>query len=183
MKLLIASDLHGSALAVRKLIGRYWDEKCDNILLLGDILYHGPRNSLPGEYDTKSVAEQLNVLKDKIWCVRGNCDAEVDQCVLDFPIMADYMQIPIGGKVIFATHGHHFGPDNPPPIGSCDILMCGHFHIPEIRQIADGLIYANPGSTSIPKGGSTASYMTFDGHILCQKELDNGRVFNSYEFK
>lgn len=183
MKLLIASDIHGSALATRKLIGAFYDEKCDYMLLLGDILYHGPRNALPGEYDCAETAKQLNAIKEKIWCVRGNCDAEVDQMVLEFPIQAEYMQIPIDGKVIFATHGDHIGPDCPPPLGSCDILMCGHFHIPEIRRIADGLIYANPGSTSIPKGGSKASYMTFDGKTLVQKYLDDGTVFNTFEFR
>jgi len=183
MKLLIASDIHGSAYAVRKLIGHFGDEKCDRMLLLGDLLYHGPRNALPGEYDCQSVALQLNAIKDKIWCVRGNCDADVDGMVLDFPYTAEYMQLVVGDKVIFASHGHRIGPDNLPPIGSCDILMCGHTHIPEIRKYPDGLIYANPGSISIPKGGSKASYMTFDGNILCQKELENGQVFNSFEIK
>lgn len=183
MKILIASDIHGSAHAVRQLIGHFWDEKCDYMLLLGDILYHGPRNGLPGEYDCMSVAEQLNAIKEKIWCVKGNCDSEVDQMVLEFPITADYMQIPVDGKVIFATHGHHIGPDNPPPIGSCDILACGHTHVPQIYTMSDGLVFINPGSTSIPKGGSEPSYMTFDGHMLCQKRLEDGTVFNSYEFK
>ncbi len=181
MKLLIASDIHGSAAAAKKLIERFYEEKFDYMLLLGDILYHGPRNDLPGGYDCKSTAQQLNALKDKIWCVRGNCDSEVDQMVLEFPITADYMQIPVGDSVIFATHGHHISPDNPPPIGSCDILMCGHFHIPEIRELAEGLIYANPGSTSIPKGGSEPSYMSFDGKLLCLKRLADGSVFSSRE--
>lgn len=182
MRLFIASDIHGSATATKKMIERFYEEQCDHMLLLGDILYHGPRNDLPGGYDCKSVVQQLNAIKDKIWCVRGNCDSEVDQMVLEFPITADYMQIPVDGRVIFATHGHHFSPDNPPPIGSCDILLCGHFHIPEIRKLADGLIYANPGSVSIPKGGSEASYMCFDGKTIYQKRLEDGSVFNSFEF-
>ena len=182
MKLLIASDIHGSALAARKIVGAFWDEKCDYMLLLGDILYHGPRNALPGEYDCKETAIALNSIKDKIWCVRGNCDAEVDQMVLEFPITADYMQIPINGKVLFATHGHHFGPDYLPPIGSCDILFCGHFHVPEHRQIGD-LLYCNPGSTSIPKGGSCPSYIIMDDNKIVWKNLETGKAYDSLEIK
>ncbi|MDO5331895.1 MAG: phosphodiesterase [Bacillota bacterium] len=180
MKILIASDIHGCADSARKLIGHFQDEKCDYILLLGDILYHGPRNALPGEYDTMEVAKLLNQYKNKIWCVKGNCDSEVDQMVLEFPITADYMQIPVGDKVIFATHGHHFNMDYLPPKGSCDILACGHFHFPEHRQIED-LLYINPGSTSIPKGGSKKSFMTFDGKLLCWKEIDTGKTYDSLE--
>ena len=180
MKLLIASDIHGSALAARMLAGYFYDLKCDNMLLLGDILYHGPRNALPGEYDCKETAAVLNTLTSKIWCVRGNCDAEVDQMVLDFPLTSDYMQLPVNGKVIFASHGHHFGPDNPPPIGSCDILMCGHTHIAGHTKIGD-LLYCNPGSTSIPKGGTKAGFMTFENNLLCWRELESGRVYDSLE--
>ena len=180
MKLIIASDIHGCATAARKLVGHFYDEKADYMLLLGDILYHGPRNALPGEYDCAETAGILNSIYTKIWCVQGNCDAEVDQMMLEFPLTADYMQLPFGGKVIFATHGHHFGPDNPPPVGSADILMCGHYHIPEHYMIGD-LLYCNPGSTSIPKAGSKPSYMTFDGRILCWKELDTGKTYDSVE--
>jgi len=180
MKLIIASDIHGSALAAEKLVGWFWDEHCDYMLLLGDLLYHGPRNSLPGEYDCKRTAQILNTVKDKIWCVRGNCDAEVDQMMLEFPITAEYMQLPVNGKVIFATHGHHIGPDCLPPIGSCDMLMYGHFHVPEHRVISD-LLCCCPGSTSIPKGGSRPSYMTFEENRLCWKYVEDGRTYDFLE--
>jgi len=182
MKLLIASDLHGGSIATEQLIERFEAEGCDKMLLLGDILYHGPRNKIPYDYDCQKVIDRLNAVKDKIWCVKGNCDSEIDQLVLEFPMATDHLQIPIGNKVIFATHGHHIGPSNLPPIGSCDILMCGHTHVPEIRKYADGLVYANPGSTTIPKGSSQASYMTFDGNLLEQKLLKDGSVYNSYSF-
>ena len=180
MKLLIASDIHGSALAAEKLVGHFRDEHCAYMLLLGDLLYHGPRNALPGEYDCKHTAEILNSVADKIWCVCGNCDAEVDQMMLAFPITAEYMQLPVNGRVLFATHGHHIGPDRLPPIGSCDILLYGHYHVPEHRIISD-LLCCNPGSTSIPRGGSCPSYMTFEDNLLCWKELETGKSFDFLE--
>ena len=180
MKLLIASDIHGSAFAARNIVGHFYDMKCDYMLLLGDILYHGPRNGLPGEYDCRETAKILNALASKIWCVHGNCDAEVDQMLLEFPVTADYMQLPVNGNVIFASHGHHFGLDNLPPIGSCDILMCGHTHIAGQRQIGD-LLYCNPGSPSIPKGGTKPGFMTFDGGLLCWRELESGKTYDSIE--
>ena len=178
MKLLIASDIHGSALAARLLVGYFWDLKCDYMLLLGDILYHGPRNALPGEYDTKECAKILNGIYQKIWCVQGNCDAEVDQLMLEFPLTADYMQLPVNGRLIFASHGHHFGPHYLPPIGSCDILMCGHTHMPGHQKFED-LLYCNPGSPSIPKGGSKPGFMTFENNLLCWRELDSGKTYDS----
>jgi len=180
MKLLIASDIHGCASAARLLVDHFKKEKADQILLLGDLLYHGPRNALPGEYDTQKTAEILNELKDQILCVRGNCDAEVDQCLLDFPIFEEFRQIEVEGNVIFATHGHHNGPDNPPPIGSGNILMCGHTHIPCHYMVAD-MLYCNPGSTSIPKGGSKPSFLVFDGKALVWKELLTGSIFDTQE--
>jgi len=180
MKLLIASDIHGCSSSAAKL-AQYFDEmKFDRILLLGDILYHGPRNKLPGTYDCQEVARILNGLKDKIICVKGNCDSEVDQMVLEFPITAEYQQLPIGQYLFFATHGHHIGPDNPPPIGSCDVLLCGHTHIPGYKKIGD-LLYCNPGSTSIPKGGSKESFMSFDGTTFRWHYIDSGEEYLSYK--
>lgn len=182
MKYLIASDIHGCASAARLLAGHFYDEKCDKILLLGDILYHGPRNALPGEYDTIETSKILNTLKDNIISVHGNCDAEVDQLMLEFSITQDYLQIECGSKTIFATHGHHYGPDNIPSIGSGDILLCGHTHIPGHWTVG-GMLYCNPGSTSIPKGGSKASFMTFDGTTMCWKELQSGKTFDVLEME
>jgi len=182
MKLLIASDIHGCSSSAAK-IAYYFDEmKCDKILLLGDILYHGPRNDLPGTYDCRETARILNALKDKIICVKGNCDSEVDQTVLEFPITADYQQLLVGSISIFASHGHHIGPDNPPPIGSCDVLICGHTHIPGYQNIGD-LLYCNPGSASIPKGGSKQSFMTFDGKAFNWHYIENGETYLGFEFE
>lgn len=171
MKVLIASDIHGSALYCGKLMERIEKEAPDKIVLLGDLLYHGPRNALPGEYDCKKVADMLNSIKDKLLCVRGNCDAEVDQMMLEFPIMADYAELWMGKYSVFATHGHIYGETNPPPIGKGDILLCGHTHVPANRDHGT-FIYMNPGSVSIPKGGSEHSYMVFENDVFTWKNIE-----------
>ena len=171
MKVLIASDIHGSALYCGKLMERIEKEAPDKIVLLGDLLYHGPRNALPGEYDCKKVADMLNSIKDKLLCVRGNCDAEVDQMMLEFPIMADYAELWMGKYSVFATHGHIYGETNPPPIGKGDILLCGYTHVPANRDHGT-FIYMNPGSVSIPKGGSDHSYMVFENDEFKWKTID-----------
>jgi len=171
MKWLIASDIHGSALYCEKLIKSYRSEHAQRLLLLGDILYHGPRNNLPAEYDPKAVISMLNSMKDEILCVRGNCDTEVDQMVLNFPIMAEYAIICVGERMIFATHGHNFNCNNLPPIRHGDILLHGHTHIPKCDDMGD-YIYLNPGSVSIPKEHSAHGYMTLDGNIFEWKSLD-----------
>ena len=162
MKLMIASDIHGSALYCEKLVEAFKREQPNRLLLLGDILYHGPRNALPEDYECMKTAELLNGIKDSILCVRGNCDAEVDQMVLDFPIMEDYRTFYFEktDTTVYATHGHHYGPNNVPPgLHAGDILLCGHTHIPAWLPLPGGIWYFNPGSTSIPKGGSAHSYM------------------------
>ncbi len=176
MKILVASDIHGSAEFCRKLLSAYENEKADKLLLLGDILYHGPRNNLPGEYSPKEVIEMLNNLKNEILCVRGNCDAEVDQMVLDFPIMADYALLPLGKRTVFITHGHKFNTQNPPELNTGDILLHGHTHIPKCEEFGDGFLYCNPGSVSIPKESSPNSYMTLTENELLWKDLD-GNVY------
>ena len=115
MKLMIASDIHGSTLYCRELMRAFEREEPDRLLLLGDLLYHGPRNGLPAEYDPKEVITMLNSIRDRLLCVRGNCDAEIDQLVLEFPIMAEYCILYCGGHMVFATHGHHFHKDALPP--------------------------------------------------------------------
>ena len=129
MKLMIASDIHGSAYYCEKMIEAYKREKADKLLLLGDLLYHGPRNDLPKDYNPKAVIAMLNAMKEDLLCVRGNCDTEVDQMVLEFPILADYCFIELDGHTIFATHGHHHNPANPPMLKKGDILLNGHTHI------------------------------------------------------
>ena len=155
----------------KKLMERIEAETPDKVLLLGDLLYHGPRNALPGEYDCKQVADMLNSIKDSVLAVRGNCDAEVDQMMLEFPIMADYIELMTAKKDVFATHGHLYGETNPPPIGKGDILLCGHTHIPACRDHGT-FLYINPGSVSIPKNDSPHSYMTMEDGNFIWRTLD-----------
>ena len=176
MKYIIASDIHGCFTSAQKIADIFEREHADRLLILGDLLYHGPRNALPEEYDTKKTAAILNTLKDKIMCVRGNCDAEVDQMVLEFPITADYMQIPVDGIVLFATHGHHYGPDHQPPLGLGDVLLSGHTHVPMCAAV-NGMLCVNPGSTSIPKGGSRKSYAVLNGRHLELRHLEDDSVY------
>ena len=177
MKLLIASDLHGSSYFVEKLAQRVEAEQPDKILLLGDLLYHGPRNALPELYDTSAVAKFLNDRKNMLLCVRGNCDTEVDQMVLDFPILADYCILELDGHTVFATHGHRYNRENLPPMGTGEILLHGHTHIPENGTCGDIRIL-NPGSVSIPKMGSRNSYMTYENGTFLWKDLD-GEVYDT----
>ena len=171
MKWMIASDIHGSEYYCRELCVAYDREKADRLLLLGDILYHGPRNDLPREYNPKKVIELLNARKQDILCVRGNCDTEVDQMVLEFPILADYCVIAEGKQLIYATHGHMFHEDHLPPLHKGDILLHGHTHVPKCAEHED-YTYMNPGSVSIPKEGSWHGYMILEnGHFLW-KDLD-----------
>ncbi len=178
MKWMIASDIHGSAYYCKKLIDSYKNEKADRLLLLGDILYHGPRNDLPRDYAPKEVIAMLNPLADSILCVRGNCDGEVDDMVLDFPVLAEYALISeatLGNKMIFATHGHHFNADNLPKLKMGDILLHGHTHIPCFEE-KDGILVVNPGSVSIPKAGSENSYITLENAIFTRKSLDGNVI-------
>ncbi len=176
-KLLIASDIHGSAYYLRSLMDRIAVEAPDRILLLGDLLYHGPRNDLPRDYDPKACIELLNSLKEDVFCIRGNCDTEVDQMVLDFPIMADYAVLALGDQVVYATHGHHFGEANPPALHRGDILLCGHTHVPACADHGD-FIYLNPGSVAIPKAGSHHGYMVWEEGVFYWKDVESGEVLS-----
>ena len=171
MKLMIASDVHGSALYCGQMLEAYQREEADRLLLLGDILYHGPRNDLPEEYAPKEVIAMLNPMKQEILCVRGNCDTEVDQMVLEFPILADYGFLYERGRMIFLTHGHVFNENHLPMLKKGDILLHGHTHVPVCREHEE-YIYMNPGSVSIPKEGSEHSYMTYEDGIFIWKNLD-----------
>lgn len=175
MKLMIASDIHGSEFWCRKLLEAFENEKADRILLLGDILYHGPRNDLPLGYAPKKVIELLNAIKDKIFCVRGNCDTEVDQMVLEFPILADYAVIPLEDRLIYATHGHNYNEAKLPPLQNGDILLHGHTHVPKCIK-HESYIYMNPGSTSIPKENSHHGYMILEGGMFEWKDFDGNTV-------
>lgn len=171
MKFMIASDIHGSAYYCKKLLEAYKREQAERLLLLGDVLYHGPRNDLPKDYNPKEVIAMLNPMKEDILCVRGNCDTEVDQMVLDFPILADYCVIPVGGRLLYATHGHVYNKENPPKLKEGDILLNGHFHVPACEEV-DNFVYMNPGSVSIPKENSRHSYMIFEDGTFTWKDLD-----------
>lgn len=165
MKLMIASDLHGSARYTRQLLEAFQQEGAERLLLLGDLLYHGPRNDLPDEYAPKQVIALLSEHRDKVLCVRGNCDTEVDQMVLPFPILADYAVIPVGKRLMYCTHGHHFNRDTLPPMSRGDILLYGHTHVP-LLDVTEERVCLNPGSVSIPKENSWHGYMTLeDGHF------------------
>lgn len=167
MRLMIASDIHGSAYYAEKMLDAYSREKCDKLLLLGDILYHGPRNDLPREYNPKRVIDMLNNVSSELMCVRGNCEAEVDQMVLDFPVMAEYAVFYIKGRMIFATHGHIYNEACLPKLKTGDILLHGHTHVPVCREINSGKnIYMNPGSISIPKENSHHGYMIIDDMLI-----------------
>ena len=176
MKLLIASDLHGSAYNCRLLLEAFAQEHADRLVLLGDLLYHGPRNPLPQEYDTKAVTALLNGMADKLLCVRGNCDSEVDQMVLNFPMLADYAFLSVDGVNLCATHGHTYGPDNPPPLRPGDYLLCGHIHLP-VRRSLGQITYVNPGSLALPKEDTPRSYMTLEKGVFTWHELETGAEF------
>ena len=178
MKLMIASDIHGSAKYCRELLEAHKREQPEKLLLLGDLLYHGPRNDLPEEYAPKQVISMLNGIKEEILCVRGNCEAEVDQMVLEFPVLADYCILYEAGHMIFATHGHHFHEGNVPPLKKGDILLHGHTHVPK-RKEHESYTYLNPGSVSIPKEGSAHSYLMLEDGVFWWKTLE-GTVYDTW---
>lgn len=178
-KLMIASDIHGSARWCGSLLDCFAQEGADSLLMLGDILYHGPRNSLPDGYEPGKVIAMLNPLRDRLLCVRGNCDGEVDQMVLDFPVLADYALLLLGDQTVYATHGHHYNEQTPPPFSGGSILLYGHTHVPVcVRH--DTFVAMNPGSVSIPKQGSAHSCMIWEEGVFRWKNLENGSVFMEY---
>ncbi len=178
MKLMIASDIHGSAYYCRALLNALEKEAPESLILLGDLLYHGPRNDLPTDYTPKEVISMLNGISAKLLCVRGNCDTEVDQMVLDFPILADYAVLYDNGRKFYLTHGHHFSENHPPKLQKGDILFNGHTHVPACRDKGD-FLYVNPGSVSIPKENSVHGYMTYDNGTFTWKALDT-TVISTY---
>ena len=175
---MIASDLHGSADYCEELLRQYACEKADRLLLLGDLLYHGPRNDLPKGYAPKKVLAALNAHRDEILCVRGNCDTEVDQMVLLFPILADYAVLDLGESLLYATHGHRYNEANLPPLKTGDILLHGHTHIPKCTE-HETYVCMNPGSVSIQKENSPHSYMTLENGVFLWKTLA-GEIYREY---
>ena len=171
MKYFIASDIHGSAAWCRKMLEAWEQEKADRMILLGDILYHGPRNALPDEYDPPKVIEMLNPLKNRILAVCGNCDSAVDQMVLQFPIMADYAILSLPDALVYLTHGHVWNENHLLPLAEGDILLHGHTHVPVVHE-HDTYTYINPGSVAIPKEDSHHGYMILEDGIFIWKSLN-----------
>ena len=183
MKYVVASDIHGSAKWTKELIAAYGREDADRLILLGDLLNHGPRNPFPDEYDPQQVADLLNGYKQDIIAVRGNCDSEVDQMLFEFPMMSDSALLALGERLVFLTHGHLFDRDNPPQLNDGDILICGHFHIDAAEDVSfkdrEGkFLYCNPGSISLPKGDSDRGYMVLEPGKISWKRMD-GAEFRS----
>lgn len=178
MKILFASDLHGSASAAEKVLEWLEKEGADRFFLLGDLLYHGPRNDLPDRYEPREVIRLLNESPIVPLCVRGNCDAEVDQMVLEFPIGADSLALFLGGRMAFVTHGHLFNTANPPKLCPGDLLIHGHTHVQAMDPFGQDNLYLNPGSVSLPKEGNENSYMTYEDGLFTIKAMD-GRPIRS----
>ena len=177
MKYFIASDIHGSAYWCEKMLERYRAEKADKLVLLGDILYHGPRNDLPRDYAPKRVIEMLNAEKDEIICVHGNCDAEVDQMVLAFPITDEYTYLPLDGNSrALLTHGHKIDSGAIPSAQTGDAVISGHTHVPTVKNV-QGVLYLNPGSVSIPKEGSRNGYLIYENGSFVRRDMDGNDEF------
>ena len=181
-RIMIASDIHGDAQTTELLLRRYSESGAEKLVLLGDILYHGPRNDLPAGYAPKAVIELLSRFKNEIICVRGNCDTEVDQMVLPFPVLADYAYLYLDGVRIFATHGHNYNKDKLPPICSGDVLLHGHTHVPVGESFGDGFYYVNPGSVSIPKENSPKSYVIYENGVFSFFNLE-GTEYKKFDLK
>ena len=182
MKLLIASDIHGSAYWCEKLLELQKREQAGRLLLLGDVLYHGPRNDLPRDYAPKAVTAMLTGLAIPVFGVRGNCDAEIDQTVLGFPIMADYSLLLDGPRRIFVTHGHLYTPEEHPALCPGDAFLFGHIHVPVCEE-RGGVLILNPGSVSIPKENSPHSCMCYEGGVFRWIDLERGEVYKEHHWQ
>jgi putative phosphoesterase len=181
MKLLICSDIHGDFEAATAVLEAFKNEGCDRILMLGDILYHGPRNDLPGRYAPKEVIALLNEYSGKILSVRGNCDTEVDQMVLAFPILADYAVLSLDGLTVYATHGHNYNTKTPPPLAEGDILIHGHTHVIRSQEFGNKNTYINPGSITLPKENGPRSYIIYENRTFTFFDI-NGNAFKTTKF-
>ena len=171
MKLMFISDIHGSLYWLNKALDKMDEEQPDQLIILGDFMYHGPRNPLPEGYDPQGVAARLNVYRKTILAVRGNCDAEVDQMLLDFPMMGDYVMILHEGRRIYATHGHGYSIENLPQLSEGDIFIQGHTHLP-VADVREGIYVLNPGSISLPKENNPNSYAILEDGLFSVKDFE-----------
>ena len=176
MKLLVATDLHGSKSAVDKVVSVFRQTKADQLVLLGDLYYHGPRNGVPSDYDPMYVATSLNALAERIIAVRGNCDSEVDQTISNFQIQPN-ATLEVDGVTFMFTHGHRYNAGMLPPMGSCQVLMHGHTHVSSIVK-ADGVVVVNVGSPSFPKDGNPA-YCVVEGNVITIRHAASDSVIAS----
>lgn len=182
MKIMFISDIHGMSGTLKKALSFADQWQCDRLVILGDILYHGPRNGVPDRYNPTEVVELLNARKDQLLSVRGNCDAEVDQMLLNFPIMAEYSELLCGKIRFFLTHGHLWNENHLPELGANSILAHGHTHIAEIKHIAErGITIFNPGSISLPKNTSVKSFGWLENNTLSIRDLENGSIIKEVE--
>ena len=172
MKYLLVSDIHGCLPTLERVLHFFDQGHYDMLCILGDILNYGPRNRIPEGIDPKGIVERLNAMKDRIIAIRGNCDAEVDQMVLNFPVLADYAVLPVGQRLVYVTHGHVFNLNHLPPLAPGDILLHGHTHVPAWTDFGQGNLYLNPGSVSLPKENTAHSYMTLEGSTACWKTME-----------
>ncbi len=179
MKLMIASDIHGSAHFCQQLVERFHEENPTKLLLLGDLLYHGPRNPLPEGYNPQKVAEMLNGVKENIIWVKGNCDADVDQMLLDFPVVESSILM-VDGVTLYASHGHVHSMETPPALSKGDVLVNGHFHVPTAQVFGNDNLYVNCGSVSIPKQNSPHCYLIFENNLFTWKDLQ-GNTFKQHQ--
>ena len=179
MKLFIASDIHGDFDAASAVIERYRESGAERLVLLGDLLYHGPRNDLPEAYAPKKVIELLNSYAGEILAVRGNCEAEVDQMVLEFPVLADYAFVETDGVRMILTHGHKYGKDTAGFVRRGDVLLCGHTHVSAAESFGDNNLYLNPGSVSIPKENTPRGYIIYENRVFSFRRLEDGGEYNS----
>lgn len=172
MKFFVASDIHGYPKYCEKILMAYDREQADRLILLGDLLYFGPRNPLGSTYDPKGVISLLNARKEDLLCVRGNCDSDVDQMVLEFPILADYAILALGERLVYLTHGHVWNPSHLPPLKKGDILLTGHTHVVACEELAGGILYLNPGSPTYPKQDTHRGYLILTEDQVTFKDLD-----------
>lgn len=180
MKFMIASDIHGDAECLSKLLDEYEKTGAQKLILLGDLLYHGPRNDLPKAYEPKKCIELLNSIKDELFCVRGNCDTEVDQMVLDFPILSDYSLIFVDGIELFITHGHNHNMNNIKCLKKGSVLLHGHTHVPAAIPFGSQNVYINPGSVSIPKENTPKSYLVYENNTFSFRRLIDSTEYDRY---